>query len=388
MRASQPEDGRTALVLGFLSSDTDDVPAVGEEVEDRFGGEPGITVGGTAVTSHQLNSTTEDDLRRIELYAAPLILLLSLVVFRGLVAASLPLVVGAISILTTLLLLGFLSAVMDIDVFAINIVTALGLGLAIDYSLFLVSRFREELETSPSTEEALAATMRTTGRMIIFSGLTVAAALLSLCIFPQRFLYSIGLGGALVALASTAVCLLVLPAILALLGPRVNALAPPWLQRERSGGGRWLGLARFVCRHPISVAAITVAAMVIAGLPFLRVELTRADATVLPKDATARQVDSEIRSSFPADPASRIVVVVEATTRRAGGRDPRRDPRAGGRARVWTAWGRRCGYPTSWCAWTPSSRWINSPTRRWTRPTRRARSTGAAPPWSAGPPPS
>jgi RND superfamily putative drug exporter len=92
----------------------------------------------------------------------------------------------------------------------------------------------------------------------------------------------------------------------------VNALAPRWLQRERNIGGRWLGLARFVCRHPISVAAITVAAMVIAGLPFLRVELTRADATVLPTDATARQVDSEIRSSFPADPASRIVVVVEA----------------------------------------------------------------------------
>lgn len=305
-------DDRTALILGFLSSDTDDVPAVGEEVEDRFGGVQGVTVGGSAVTSHQLNSTTEDDLRRIELYAAPLILLLSLVVFRGLVAASLPLVVGAVSILTTLLLLGFLSAVMDIDVFAINIVTALGLGLAIDYSLFLVSRFREELNTAPSTEEALAATMRTTGRMIIFSGLTVAAALLSLSIFPQRFLYSIGLGGALVALASTAVCLIVLPAVLALLGPRVNALAPPWLQRERNIGGRWLGLARFVCRRPIWVTAITVAVMVIAGLPFLRVELTRADATVLPKDSTARQVDSEIRSSFPADPASRIVVVVES----------------------------------------------------------------------------
>jgi len=305
-------DKQTALVLGFLESDTDDVPAVGEEVEDRFGGEPGIIVGGAAVTSHQLNSTTEDDLRRIEIFAAPLILLLSLVVFRGLVAASLPLVVGAVSILTTLLLLGFLSAVMDIDVFAINIVTALGLGLAIDYSLFLVSRFREELETAPSTEEALASTMATTGRMIIFSGLTVAAALLSLCIFPQRFLYSIGVGGALVAIASTAVCLLVLPAVLALLGPRVNALAPLWLQRERSGGGRWLELARFVCRHPATIAAITVAAMVIAGLPFLRVELTRADATVLPKDATAREVDTEIRSSFPADPASRIVVVVEA----------------------------------------------------------------------------
>jgi RND superfamily putative drug exporter len=304
------QDQRTALVLGFLHSETDDVPAVGEEVEERFGGEHGITVGGAAATSHQLNQTTEDDLRRIEFFAAPLILLLSLIVFRGLVAASLPLVVGAVSILTTLLLLGFLSAVMDIDVFAINIVTALGLGLAIDYSLFLVSRFREELDTAPSTEEALASTMATTGRMIVFSGLTVAAALLALCIFPQRFLYSIGVGGALVAIASTAVCLLVLPAVLAMLGPRVNALAPPWLQ-ARPTGGLWHGLARFVLRHPVSIATITVLAMVIAGIPFLRVELTRADATVLPQDATARQVDSAIRTRFPVDPAYRIVVAVE-----------------------------------------------------------------------------
>jgi uncharacterized membrane protein YdfJ with MMPL/SSD domain len=303
-------DGRAALVLGFLDADTDDVPAVGEEVEERFGGEPGITVGGAAPTSHQLNQTTEDDLRRIEFYAAPIILLLSLLVFRGLVAALLPVVVGAVSILTTLLLLGFLSVLVDIDVFAINIVTALGLGLAIDYSLFLVSRFREELDTAPSTEEALVSTMTTTGRMIIFSGLTVAAALLSLCIFPQRFLYSIGLGGALVAVTSTAVCLMVLPAVLAMLGPRVNALAPPMLQ-ARPTGGFWLRLARFVLRHPVSVATVTVIAMVVAGLPFLRVELTRADATVLPKDATAREVDTAIRTRFAADPASRIVVAVE-----------------------------------------------------------------------------
>jgi uncharacterized membrane protein YdfJ with MMPL/SSD domain len=303
-------DGRAALVLGFLSSDTDDVPAVGEEVEERFGGEPGITVGGAAPTSHQLNQTTEDDLRRIETFAAPIIFLLSLLVFRGMVAALLPLVVGAASVLTTLLLLGFLSALVDIDVFAINIVTALGLGLAIDYSLFLVSRYREELETAPSAEQALVATMSTTGRMIIFSGLTVAAALLALCIFPQRFLYSIGLGGALVAVASTAVCLLVLPAILAALGPRVNALSPPMLQ-ARPSGGFWLRLARFVLRHPVSIATVTVIAMVIAGLPFLRVELTRADATVLPAEASAHEVDTAIRTRFAADPASRIVVAVE-----------------------------------------------------------------------------
>ncbi|MGH2956824.1 MAG: MMPL family transporter, partial [Solirubrobacterales bacterium] len=303
------EDGDAALVVGFLGAEVDDVPAVGELVEERFADEPAITVGGTAVTAHQLNQTTEDDLRRIEFFAAPLILLLSLLVFRGLVAAVLPLVVGALSILSTLLLLGVLTAVVEIDVFAINIVTGLGLGLAIDYSLFLVSRFREELEAADSTESALANTMANTGRMIVFSGLTVAVALISLCIFPQRFLYSIGLGGALVAITSAVVCLLVLPALLAALGPRVNALSPRWLQAPPSER-RWRALTRFVLKHPVAVTAVTVAAMVVAGLPFLRVELTRADATVLPQDSSARHVDTVVNQEFRFDPAARIVVVV------------------------------------------------------------------------------
>jgi RND superfamily putative drug exporter len=301
------EDGREGLIVGFVDADVDDVPEVGETVEDEFSGQRGITVGGASVTSHQLNETTEDDLQRIELFAAPLILLLSLLVFRGFVAALLPLAVGVLSILSTLLLLGALTVIVDIDAFAINIVTGLGLGLAIDYSLFLVSRFREELAESP-TEAALAATMQTTGRMIVFSGLTVAVALISLCIFPQRFLYSIGLGGAMVALSSAAVCLLVLPALLAMLGPRVNALAPRWLQ-ARPPERRWSGLAHWVLRYPISIAIVTVAVMIFAGLPFLRVELTRADASVLPQDSSARRVDEAIRKRFSADPASRIVIV-------------------------------------------------------------------------------
>lgn len=306
---------QSALVVGFLRADTSDVPDVGEEAIDRFAGTPGVTVGGAAVTAHQLNQTTQDDLRKIELYAAPLILLLSLFVFRGLVAALLPLVVGVMSILSTLLLLGFLTAVMDIDVFTINIVTGLGLGLAIDYSLFLVSRFREQLEETDSTESALANTMATTGRMIVFSGLTVAVAMLSLCVFPQRFLYSTGLGAAIVALASAAVCLVVLPAILALLGPRVNDLAPRWLQGKPSER-RWRGLAGFVLDHPAAVAIVVAGAMIVAGIPFLRVELTRADATVLPRDSSARQVDEAIKSQFPNDPASRIVIAVRGPVSR------------------------------------------------------------------------
>jgi uncharacterized membrane protein YdfJ with MMPL/SSD domain len=310
------EDGRSAVVLAFLDADTEDVPAVGELVRERFADDPAIAVGGAAVTAYELNQTTEDDLRRIELFAAPILLLLSLFVFRGLVAALLPLVAGGVSILTTLSLLGLLTNWVDIDVFAINIVTGLGLGLAIDYSLFLVNRFRERLEHHDSVVDALIFTMQTTGRMVVFSGLTVAVAMLSLCVFPQRFLYSIGLGGAIVAISSAAVCLLILPALLAVLQHRVNALAPGWMQRSPGARG-WRGFGDIALRRPALVAVAIVAVMVVAGLPFLRVELTRADARVLPKDASARQVDREIQRGFPSDPATGIVVTVETPDRSA-----------------------------------------------------------------------
>jgi uncharacterized membrane protein YdfJ with MMPL/SSD domain len=307
-------DGRMALIIGFISADISDISEVGDDVKKRFSGDPGIAVGGGAVTVDELTKTTQDDLRRIELYALPLLLLLSLLVFRGLVAAVLPVLVGALSILTTLLLLNVLTKAVDIDTFAINIVTGLGLGLAIDYSLFLVTRFREELDRGGAIEASLAATTAAIGRMVLFSGLTVAVSLIALCIFPQRFLYSIGIGGALVALSSAAVCLLFLPAVLAILGQRVNALAPASLQGVPSER-RWFALARFVLTHPISVAICAIAVMVVAGLPFLRVELTQATAKILPKDASARQVDDAIGNRFASDPADRIVVV--ASTRRA-----------------------------------------------------------------------
>jgi len=316
-------DEREALVLGFISAKVSDISEVGSRVRDRFSSTPGVKVGGAAATVDELTQITQDDLQRIELYALPILLLLSFVVFRGLVAALLPVAVGALSILTTLLLLNALTAVVDIDAFAINIVTGLGLGLAIDYSLFLVTRFREELQTGsapistsfaerPTTtriEATLAATTAATGRMIVFSGLTVAVSLAALCVFPQRFLYSIGIGGALVAISSAAVCLLFLPPLLAVLGTKVNALAPPALQGPPSDR-RWFALARFVLGHPISVAICTVALMFIAGLPFVRVQLTQASAKILPKSASARQVDDAVTARFPSDPADTIVAVL------------------------------------------------------------------------------
>jgi uncharacterized membrane protein YdfJ with MMPL/SSD domain len=304
-------DRRSALVLGFVFEDVGDLSDVGSEITDRFSGDGAVTAGGTAVTAHELTNTTQDDLRRIELYALPVLLLLSLLVFRGVVAAALPVLVGGLSILTTLALLNALTTVVDIDAFAINIVTGLGLGLAIDYSLFLVTRFREELEDTSSTEEAVTQTVTAIGRMIVFSGVTVALSLIALCIFPQRFLYSIGIGGALVALSSAAVCLLFLPGIFALLGQRVNALAPARLQRPPSDRP-WRILGRFVLAHPMSVAIVTVAVMIFAGLPFLQVELTQSDAKSLPSRTHPHQVQEAIGTDFRSDPANRIVVVARS----------------------------------------------------------------------------
>jgi uncharacterized membrane protein YdfJ with MMPL/SSD domain len=309
-------DGRAALVLGFISADTSDISDVGSRVRDRFDGYPGVKVGGAAVTVDELTKTTQDDLQRIELYALPLLLLLSLLIFRGFVAALLPVTVGALSILTTLLVLNGLTTVVDIDSFAINIVTGLGLGLAIDYSLFLVTRFREELRQRSTVEATLVATTAALGRMIVFSGLTVAVSLIALCVFPQRFLYSIGIGGALVAVTSAAVCLLFLPALLALLGDKVNALTPPTLQGAPSGR-RWFAVARFVLTHPVSVAICAVGVMVVAGLPFLRVELTQANARILPTTASARQVDDAVATRFESNPGERIIVVAPTAVKAA-----------------------------------------------------------------------
>jgi len=307
-------DGREALILAFISAKITDISGVGRDVRDRFAGDPAVKAGGAAVTVDELTKTTQDDLKRIELYALPLLLVLSLIVFRGLVAALLPVAVGALSIVTTLALLNALTSVVEIDSFAINIVTGLGLGLAIDYSLFLVTRFREELEHKEPIEATLSATTAAVGRMIVFSGLTVAVSLIALCIFPQRFLYSIGIGGALVALSSAAVCLLFLPALLAVLGRRVNALAPPALQGTPSRR-RWFSLARFVLSHPAAVAICAAAIMIVAGVPFLRVQLTQANAKILPASASARQVDQQLSKRFSANPADRVVVVTPSRPR-------------------------------------------------------------------------
>ncbi len=294
-----------------------------KQIADDLAGEPGVSVGGIALAQQQVNEQVEKDLVAAEMLAFPLLFLLSLLFFRGLVAAMLPSLIGGLAIVGTLLLLRIVSEFTSVSVFALNLTTGMGLGLAIDYSLFMVSRYREEIARSGPGMEAMRRTMLSAGRTVAFSALTVAVALASLLVFPQRFLYSMGLGGALVALLAAAVALTVLPAVLALLGTRVNALSPKFLQRRAEREARptqegfWYRLSRFVMARPLGVATATAAVLIVLGIPFYSLKFTTADAQVLPKEDSARQVDDVIRAEFPPFHDTPVLVLVEGGAPRA-----------------------------------------------------------------------
>ncbi|HYH88930.1 MAG TPA: efflux RND transporter permease subunit, partial [Solirubrobacteraceae bacterium] len=309
------EDGRSSYVIATFR--VDDSGAL-ERVQDRLERIPGVTVGGGELAGEQVGEQVSEDIARAELLAFPILFLLSFVVFRSLVAALLPLAVGGATIMLSFLAMRFVNgAIEPMSIFALNLITGLGLGLAIDYSLFMVSRFREELERGLDTAAALRRTMATAGRTVLFSSITVAAALASLLVFPLRFLYSMGVGGVICALAAAVVSLTLLPAILAALGPRVNALSPRRFQqalhREASDvrGGFWYRLSHTIMRRPVPVAAGSAALLIALGLPFLGVKFTGVDASVLPRDQSARVVDDAIEQEFPPSRTSPIYVAAK-----------------------------------------------------------------------------
>jgi RND superfamily putative drug exporter len=316
-RAYASRDRRSTYVVAKFKADASEDDAV-DRLTERLEKRPGVTVGGAAAADIEVNGIVQSDLARAELLAFPLLFLLSLWFFRSLVAALLPLLVGGLSIVFTFLGLRIASEGIDMSVFAINLVTGLGLGLAIDYSLFVVSRYREEIAEHGAGRTALVRTLATAGRTVLFSSLTVAAALASLLIFPQEFLYSMGIGGLMVALLAATVALVVLPAVLALLGERVNALSPRRLRRaaeadaRHSTQGFWYRLSRFVMRRPARVAVLSAAFLIALGLPFLGVKFTSVDASVLPGDSAARMVDTALRTEFPAGRTSPLILAVEA----------------------------------------------------------------------------
>ncbi|GAA3809404.1 MMPL family transporter [Sphaerisporangium flaviroseum] len=268
-----------------------------------------VRVGGAVPLLDDLNEQTARDLQRAEAIAMPVLLVLLVIVFGSLVAAGLPLVVGAVAVLGALALLRLLTEITDVSVFSINVVTMLGLGLAIDYSLFVLTAFREEIRRGRSTEEAVVRTMATAGRTVAFSGLTVATALCGLLLFPQMFLRSIGLGGAAVVVVAMLAALIVLPALLGVLGRRVDALR---LTPSFGGatGMAWHRIASSVMRRPLMyLVGVTVVLMALAG-PFLHVRFGNVDARVLPEGFESRQVAQTVERDFSRNAMSAIDVIV------------------------------------------------------------------------------
>jgi RND superfamily putative drug exporter len=277
---------------------------------------PGLRtqVGGVVPTSEAIDQQTTTSITRAEGLSFPILLILLLVIFGSLTAAVLPLAIGGLGILGSFTVLRLLTTVTGVSVFSLNITTILGLGLGIDYGLFLVGRFREELHRQDTVEDAVARTLATAGRTVAVSGVTVAIVLASLMLFPELFLRSMGYGGVATVLVDMLAALIVLPALLAVLGPRVNSLRirrsvqrPP----AAEGSGGWYRLAHSVMRRPVLYAVPIVVVLLGLGSPFLKVVWGGVDATVLPAAAAPRVVTQALNADFPGNPTAPIEAVVQ-----------------------------------------------------------------------------
>ena len=308
-------DGESLVITAGLS--TQDVESDGgeaaEEAQRRIGASPlDVRMGGFAVSFNEVNDETREDLTRAEMIAFPILTILLLLVFRGAVAAAIPLLLGVISVLGTFLMLRVMAGVVDTSLFALNIATALSLGLAVDYGLLMVSRYREELERAGgATEEAHRRTVQTAGRTVLFSGFTVAIALVALVIMPQRFMYSVGAAGAAVGVLSAVMAVLVVPSMLALLGTRINALA---IRRgpsvsERSSG--WYRVAKAAMRHRIAVAIGCTVLLLALASPLLSTTLTGPSAEAVPPSQPSYAVNTYIEENYSQGIAFAITVTVQ-----------------------------------------------------------------------------
>jgi len=306
----------TYVDVFYRSASDKQVQQWAKALAKRFAQSPYVTLGGDGVANAQVNTLVGSGLAHAELLAFPIIVLLSILFFRSLVASFLPPLLGGLTIVITFLVMRLVSELVGISVYALNFVIGLGLGLAIDYSLFIVSRYREEASVHGFGPEALQRTLRSAGKTVVFSAITVAASVASLSLFPQEFLYSMGIAGAVAALLAMTLALTVLPALLAVLGPRVNAGSPRFLARaaEREArpmtSGFWYRLSHFVMRRPIPVALLSAAVLIVLGSPFLGIKFTPATAQVLPASQSARQVADVMNRSFTANHGDPVDLVL------------------------------------------------------------------------------
>jgi RND superfamily putative drug exporter len=312
-------DGHTAYDIVFLDLKPDDSPDALPILRERLRDAPGLDVelaGGPAFYG-DVQTVSERDLQRSELISLPLAAIALLLVFGSLVAAGVPLVVGGASVLVALAGIFIVASLTPMSIFVLNLATLLGLGLGVDYSLLMTSRFREELAhragTPGAVPEAVRVTVATAGRAVFFSGLTVLLGLLGLILFEFMILRSVGIAGAIVVGLAVAAALTLLPALLTVIGPRLDRLSVRHVAVEPGADGPWARFARRVMRHPVAILVPTLAFLLLLGWPFLHVRFNAPDSSILPPDVPSRAAFDRLRAEFGEGEFAPITLAVRTT---------------------------------------------------------------------------
>ncbi|MEO8229900.1 MAG: MMPL family transporter [Chloroflexota bacterium] len=313
------------VILLDLAPDVspDALPGVRTSLATLPAGPVAVALAGGPAFYGDVQAVSEADLRRSEILSLPLAALALLVVFGSVVAAGLPLAVGGGAVVVSLAIIWAVASVTQMSIFVLNLATLLGLGLGVDYSLLMTSRFREELrrrlgmrdETATAVEEAVRVTVATAGRAVFFSGLTVFLGLVGLILFDFPILRSVGIAGAIVVGLAVASALTLLPAILGALGPRVDALRIRRTDAGDDGDGSWARLARQVMRHPVAVFVPTLAFLLLLGMPFLHVRFNAPDASVLPPEVPSRAAYAVLDAQFGAGRFAPLYLAIRTTGR-------------------------------------------------------------------------
>ncbi|MCX6480126.1 MAG: MMPL family transporter [Mycobacterium sp.] len=320
-------DGSTGLIVATMAGGEDKAQDYASELVTPVVGERdglSIKAGGTAMIYKQINQQTMRDLIRMESIAIPLTFLVLVWVFGGLIAAALPLLVGLMAILGAMSVLRLFTFFTEVSIFALNITTALGLALAIDYTLLILSRYRDETAGGADPHTALVRTMCTAGRTVLFSAVTVALSLSALLLFPMYFLRSFAYSGIATVAFAAAAAVLVTPAAIAVLGPRIDKWDIRKLIRRVLGRPEpvptpvdrqfWYRSTKFVMRRSIPVGTAIVALLLLLGIPFLHIKFGNPDDRVLPKSASAHQVGDQLRNDFASDLNTGLTVVIPDAT--------------------------------------------------------------------------
>ncbi|MFD3426961.1 MMPL family transporter [Nocardia fluminea] len=304
-------DGRVGLIVAGLTGDDNQAQKTAADLAARHTGTTGeitVTAGGQAMAFQEINERAARDLALAESLAIPLTFLLLIWFLRSVVAAAIPVVVGVLAIVATTAVLFALTFVIELSVFALNITTALGLALAIDYSLLIIGRFREEIARGHDQHSAIVLAMRRGGRAVLFSGVTVALALIGMSFFPMNFLRSIGYAGVAVVALSVLLALTCVPALLALLGERITR--KPLREAVAVESTFLYRLAVAVQKRPVLIALPVLGILLIAGAPVLGMQVGLPDDRVLPDAAQSRQVGDTIREQFDANATGTVHIIV------------------------------------------------------------------------------